>query len=164
MKIVTNTTPIISLIKADKLDLLDALFTEVMMPVAVYRELTASKMFVEEANIIDNAQFIKIAPVKDMSLLHSIQSSFGLDAGESEAIALANEVNADLLIIDERKGRRVARDFGCKITGTMGVLLFAYKNGMLLSSEVMECINKLKAAHIWISNSLVEIVRSIVQV
>lgn len=164
MTIVTNTTPVISLIKADKLCLLSTLFTKVIMPVAVYKELTTSKVFSREAQIIDNASFLLVMPVKNSEMLYSLKSSFGLDAGESEAIALAKEVNADLLIIDERKGRRVANDMGQNITGTMGILLFAYKKGMLSNIEVMECINKLKAAHIWISDSLVKIVRGIIHV
>lgn len=64
--------------------------------------------------------------------------SLVLDPGETEAIALAVEIGADLLLIDERKGRREAKLLGLRTTGLLGVLLEAKKAGLLSSCALLE--------------------------
>lgn len=58
-----------------------------------------------------------------------------LDAGESEAIAMSLEWPADLLIMDESSGRAMARSLNIRITGTLGVLLKAKRDGQIPSLE-----------------------------
>ena len=63
MIVVSDTTPIISLLKISRLDLLEKLFGEVLIPNAVYEELTADTRFIEEAKVVKNAPYIKSVPV-----------------------------------------------------------------------------------------------------
>ena len=109
MIVVADTTPIITLIKLQRLDLLEKLFDTVIVPHAVFEELISNSKYFTEAQIIVECPFLKRLEVSDRQSIKILREVVGLDAGESEAIALAEENHADLLIIDERKGRRVAK-------------------------------------------------------
>ncbi|MBQ8013875.1 MAG: DUF3368 domain-containing protein [Treponema sp.] len=156
MTVISDTTPIISLIKINRLDLLQKLFGEILIPEAVYRELTTNILFKNEADIVKTSDFLKTSPVQNRKALEVLQAASGLDDGESEAIILADEVNSDALIIDERKGRKVAQKLGLKITGTVGVLLQAHAENMITSDEIKEYLEQLKNSNIRLSDSLIQ--------
>ena len=103
MIVVSDTTPLISLLKIGRLDLLEKLFGDIFIPQAVFN-----------------------------------------DQGESEAIVLADELKADLLLMDEAKGRKVSVEMGHKIIGTIGILMAAYEEQELTSDEVKDCIDGLQ--------------------
>ena len=110
MIVIADTTPIITLMKLGRLDLLERLFGIVTVPNAVYEELVENSKYSVEAQIIVKCSFLKRCEVSDRQSIKILREVVGLDAGESEAIiALAEETVAGLLIIDERKGRRVAK-------------------------------------------------------
>ena len=131
MTVISDTTPIISLIKIRRLDLLEKLFGEVLIPDAVFRELITNESFSNEAEEVKKSAFLKISPVQNRQSIAILQAISGLDNGESEAIVLADEKKSDVLIIDERRGRLVAQKLGITITGTVGVLVQANNEGMI---------------------------------
>ena len=100
-KVVSNTTPIISLLKLSSLDILRELYGNVFIPVAVYNEIDAGKhkSYYKDLSKLD---WVIITPVKDNQ---AVKYFLDLDAGEAEAIVLATELNADLIILDEKLGR-----------------------------------------------------------
>ncbi len=127
--IISDTGPLISLAKTGQLFILKELFEQVLIPKAVHDELYLESHHKETDDlnkaIID--KWIKVViPKKAPSklLLNS------LDIGESEAITVAKEMNIPLLI-DEQKGRKVAKKENVKITGSIGILLIAKKKGVL---------------------------------
>ena len=156
MTIISDTTPIISLIKINRLDLLEKLFEEVLIPEAVYRELTTNALFENEAKIVKTSSFLKTSSVQNRKSLQLLQAVSGLDDGESEAIILADELKSDVLIMDERKGRKVAEKLGIKITGTVGVLLQSYSENMISSVEIKTYLDQLKNSNIRLSESLIQ--------
>lgn len=124
MIVVSDTSAITSLLVIGRVDLLQQLFREVLIPPAVATELRQVHVilpgFIRETAILDIAWM--------MQLLDE------LDRGEAEAIALAKQAGADALLIDEKVGRRVARRAGLKTVGLLGVLAEAKRAGLL--SEV----------------------------
>lgn len=154
MIIVSDTTPIISLLKIDKLSLLQDLFGEVRVPNAVYNELTTNSRFESEAKKIRECPFIKIVNVSNLEIVNELLTLSGLDLGESEAIAYAEESKATLLLIDESKGRFVARNRGLSITGTVGIILDAYHSRFITKTDILSYVDTLKNNKRFISESL----------
>ena len=98
------------------------LFEAVYIPEAVYRELTDNEAFSEEVRMVQECEFLYMQKADNGKSVAILQNFTGLDAGESEAIILADEMNSDMLLMDERKGRQVAKKLGIRITGTIGIL------------------------------------------
>lgn len=154
MIVVSDTTPLISLMKIGQLDLVNQLFGEVQIPNAVYEELVSNTRFLDESKQIRECPFIKRVDVADVQSVTLLRRSAGLDLGESEAIVLSDSLNTSLLLMDEAKGRQVAIQMGIQIMGTIGMLLAAYKEGLLSKEEIQQCIEILKTTGRHISEKL----------
>ncbi len=154
MIVVSDTTPIISLMKAGQLELLQKLFGIVYIPETVYRELTDNEAFSEEVRMVQECEFLYVQKVDNGKSVTILQNFTGLDAGESEAIILADEMNSDVLLMDEHKGWQVAKKLGITITGTIGILTQAFDEGMLTKEDVERCIERLQESGIRISEKL----------
>ncbi|NPA16782.1 DUF3368 domain-containing protein [Persephonella sp.] len=126
-KVVSNTTPLLSFIKLNRLDILKELYGEVIIPEAVLNEIERGKdrFYVE----ISGKHWIKVLKIKNRRILERFKNR--LDIGEAEALALAIETKANLLLIDEKIGRKVAKEFNIKFTGTIGILLKAKEQGII---------------------------------
>ena len=146
MIVVSDTTPLISLLKINRLDLLEKLFGKVLIPQAVFNELTVDARFQLEADQIKQKEYIVVRSVNNAESTNILKRATGLDQGESEAIVLTDELKADLLLMDEAKGRSVSAQMGLKIMGTIGILMAAYEEHELSSDEVRECIDGLQRA------------------
>jgi uncharacterized protein len=129
MIIVSNTSPLSSLAKVDKLSLLENIYGQVNIPQAVYDELTDIRAGEKVNNAIINANWIEIQSVTNKQLVKKLE--FNLDQGEAEAIILAVELNANQLLIDERLGRQEAKKLGLSLIGVLGMLLIAKKRGLI---------------------------------
>lgn len=162
MTVISDTTPIISLIKINRIDLLERLFGEVLIPNAVFHELTTNTLYSDEVQIIKASSFMKTISIKNHKSLEILQAISGLDDGESEAIILADELKSDVLIIDERKGRKVAQKMGITITGTIGILIQAHNEKMISADEIKLYLDQLKNSNIRLSDSLIQEVLSII--
>lgn len=159
MIVISDTTPIISLMKVDRLDLLQQLFDVVYIPMAVYRELTENDAYPGEAKRVQECDFLLAEKVENEKAVAILRNLTGLDAGESEAIILADEKHSDVLLMDENKGRQVAKKMGIEITGTIGILMQAFDEKMLTRADVEECIEHLKESGIRISEKLYQVLR-----
>lgn len=128
MIVVSDTSPITNLAAIGQLDLLQKLYQKVVIPSAVYRELTASGGGHPGA-VIQSLDWIEVKDVSNRLLVTALRIE--IDEGEAEAIVLAQEMAADLLLLDERRGRLVAGRLGLRIVGLLGVLIDAKQTGLI---------------------------------
>lgn len=95
---------------------------------------------------IREKQFVIVKAVRSPESAGILKRAAGLDQGESEAIILTDEMKADVLLMDEAKGRAVSLQMGIKIMGTIGILMAAYEEGCLMAEEIRKCIDGLQRA------------------
>lgn len=123
MIVVSDTSAITSLLQIRKVDLLQQLYQTVLIPTAVHAELIKSHP--------DLPSFLQVKTVADLSQVARLESE--LDLGEAEAIVLAKEAQADLLLIDEKLGRLAALREGLRITGLLGLIIDAKQQRLIQS-------------------------------
>lgn len=135
ISIVSDTSSLIILCKLDQLVLLENLFSKVLIPQRVRQELQAKEDGVYK-NIKNHSLFeaIKSQNIEELAILDGI-----LDYGEAEAIVLAREQQL-ILLIDEKKGRKIAKGMGISIIGFLGVLLLNYRNNKLDKNNIEDII------------------------
>ncbi|BAY39477.1 hypothetical protein NIES2111_38530 [Nostoc sp. NIES-2111] len=134
MIIVSDTSPITNLAAIGQLDLLRQLYSSVTIPKAVYDEMVSLDKVVPGTVEVQTLSWIKVQAIVDSQKVREIlESQDNIDLGEAEAIILSLEIKADLLLMDERRGRTVATNYGINITGLLGVLLQAKKQGLVSS-------------------------------
>lgn len=134
MIIVSDTSPVTNLIRVDHLFILQQLFRKLIIPKAVYEELCEIPA---QQKIIGEQNWITIAPVINSELMSRLEHQ--LDKGEAESIALAIQLQADYLLIDEMKGRHIAEEMGLKIVGLLGILVKAkQENVIVLVKPILE--------------------------
>ncbi|MDK3157420.1 DUF3368 domain-containing protein [Kamptonema cortianum] len=133
MIVVSDTSAITNLAAIDHLNLLPLLYRQVLIPEAVYRELVDIDPPVPGSIEVQTATWLEVKLIANREIVERLQSEVRLDPGESEAIALALEIGADLLLIDERRGRVEADRLGIKITGLLGILVEAKRKNLIVA-------------------------------
>jgi predicted nucleic acid-binding protein len=151
MIVVCNTSPIINLAAIGQLALLQQLYARIVIPEAVYHEIAVIGSGQPGANEVQTLEWIETRHLAERALVNVLQ--IDLDAGEAEALALAVEAKADLLLMDERRGRTVAARLGLKYIGLLGVLVAAKQRGLvtLIKPALDELITR---AGFWITKDL----------
>lgn len=126
MLVVADTSALVALAACEGLPLLDELFEEVRVPLAVFRECTVPGKV--EADALEGYLATKVVAV---DLGEFVIASTGLGQGELEAMALYKRLNADRLLIDDGRARKVARLNSIEVIGSIGVLLLARARGLI---------------------------------
>lgn len=134
MVLVSNSSPIIHLAKINKLSLLKDLYGKLFVPQKVYSECTDTRYYQNEVKLINNADWLQVKTILDYKLFSLLNSE--LDAGEAEALILAMELNADLILLDDKEARVKGRILDIRATGTLGVLIKAKQKCLIDSLEV----------------------------
>ena len=152
MVVVSNASPIISLASIGQLDILEQLYGEVVIPTSVYREIAVVGEGQPGANEVATLPWIVREQVSDPDFTASLRQK--LDEGEAEAIALAIQEGADLILLDERRGRQVAATFNLLI---LGILIQAKRQGLV--GRVKPLLDDLTAKFgFWVSPDLYAVV------
>ncbi|MBD1926540.1 DUF3368 domain-containing protein [Trichocoleus sp. FACHB-90] len=133
MIVISDTSAITNLAAIQHLHLLPQLYNQVTIPEAVYRELADIDPPVPGTLEVQAAPWLEVRKIVNRNAVERLQREVRLDPGESEAIALALELSADLLLIDERRGRAEADRLGLKITGLLGILVEAKHQNLIVA-------------------------------
>ena len=135
--VVADTGPVNYLILIGYIDLLPQMFESVVLPAAVQTELS-NRLAPPAVQrwIADPPAWLEIAQTLAVTL------STGIHKGEAAAIALAVAMHADLLLIDDRRGIRAAKELGLRVTGTLGLLDLAAERGLV---DFADSIHKLES-------------------
>lgn len=151
MIIISDTSPINNLAAINQLHLLHQLYGTVLIPEAVFRELTDPNFLVAGATEVQTLDWIQTCVVSDRTLVAALGNE--LDMGEAEAIALAVEIQADQVLIDERRGRLIATRLNLRPIGILGILVEAKSQGLI--TEVKPLLDALvNKAGFWVAESL----------
>jgi len=117
--VIADSGPIFSLAIIDKLEILNLLFDSIKIPLAVWEEITLNKTTEQYQKIHSFFQD------KTQQIVGFNELSFLMDYGESESVILYKELQADFLLIDDKKARKIAENFGLNCIGTIGLLAVA---------------------------------------
>jgi predicted nucleic acid-binding protein len=137
---VTNSTCLIGLERIGRLDLLPKVFSNVFAPAMVAAEVGSE------------TSWLTVQPVQNLAVVATLSTQ--MDEGEAEAIALAMELGDVLLILDDKKARRVAQQIGLKVIGTVGMLLRAKRDGVI--TEIKPLLTALVEADFRISEGIIQ--------
>lgn len=148
-KVISNTTPLINLLKIDRLGLLESLYGEIFVPFSVYNEVEEGKKKTYYTDL-KKYDWIKIIELKNESALKLL---IDLDKGEAETIAIAQELDCDLVLMDEKLGRRHAKNFNLTITGTLGILIKAKQLGLI--TNLTETLTELKSKGTYFNEEII---------
>lgn len=125
-KVIVNSTPIIGLADIGQLDLLRQVYDHIIIPQAVYDEIITPSV---KHQVDENSGWIIIKKIQDDSQKRMYRAK--LHAGEVEVMILAQEQNAELVILDDNAAKKTAKYLGLAVTGTLGVLLRAKREGYI---------------------------------
>ncbi len=149
MILIADSSALVALASCNSLSLLDTLFHQVSIPKEIYDEIAVKgKQF---SNELKSYLTDKIVPVDSYEFIISDDS---LDLGELSAMVLYKKIKADLLLVDDKKGRKIARLNEIKIIGSLGVLLLA-KNENLIP-EIKPLIIQMKQSEIYLAEDIVD--------
>jgi len=154
MILVADSSALISLAICDSLHLLDDLFDELLVPESVFREVT--KRDKPHADVLRH--FLK-GNIHKVDTQGYVYLDAYADTGETEAMLLYKRVSADKLLIDDKRGRKVAKINNIKTVGSLGVLLAAKRAGII--TEVAVLIDRISKSAIYLEPTLVDTVLEI---
>lgn len=153
-RVIVNSTPLIVLANVNKLELLQQLYGRIIIPQAVYDEVTITP-YASIREIISHCPWITIEKISNIQEKKMYQAK--LHAGEVEVMILAQEEPpANLVILDDNAAKKTAKYLGLKVTGTLGVLIKAKKQKLL--TEVKPVLDKMICEGFYISNTLYDLV------
>ena len=152
--VISDSTTLISLINIERFELLFKFSETIIITPSVYSEVSIQK---SAKRILDEyIMLLKVIVVEVKNIKKVKELLIRLDLGESESIVLAEEKNLPL-IIDEKKGKKIALSFGLNTIGLVGILLVYKKREYLSSDEIIEIVEELREVHFRVSNKLLEL-------
>lgn len=128
---VSNSSPLVCLARIGRLNLLASFYKRILIPLEVQHEVTVAGRGLPGAEEVRNANWIEVAQQKSLADPSRAQACRNLGAGERGAILLAKSLQADVVLLDEWKARRIARDASLSIVGCLGILEGGARAGLV---------------------------------
>ena len=154
LNIISDSSPIIALIKKGELSILKNLFKRIIIPEGVYEELTEKPEYQEEQRKqFQNEYKLGWITLKKIEKLQ--YPDLPLGKGETEAINACLEIENVLLLIDEKKGRNMAKSLNIKVLGTLGILSLARKNNIKTVQELEINLERLVQQGFYLSSDII---------
>lgn len=151
-KVVVNTTPLIALSHVGELNILKKLYGKIIIPEAVYKELSVKEESICKKTVDSSLDWIQVDKIKNQLAKDMYKTQ--LHDGEVEVMILAKEIAADVVIIDDANAKKYAKYLELPVTGTLGALIKAKQEGYIGS---LKCIlQQMVKNGIYISQSLIE--------
>lgn len=151
MLVISDTSPICYLVLIEHIDLLPHLYNRVVVPQSVYEELgVAGSSEAVRSWIANRPNWLEVQAI---AILPNIIVVAGLDRRECEAIALAEQLQADVVLLDEKRARRVAVERGLDVVGLLGILGSAADQGLI---DFADAIERLQNTNFWASPTLIQ--------
>ena len=151
-KVVANTTPLIALSHVGELELLKRLYEEIIIPEAVYKELSVKTESVCKKAVDSSLDWIRVEKIENQMAKAMYKTQ--LHEGEAEVMILSKEIGADVVIIDDANAKKHAKYLGLPVTGTLGVLIKAKQKGYV--DELKPILYQMVQNGIYISPKLIE--------
>jgi len=149
--VISDSTTLISLINIERFELLFKFSDTIIVTPSVYSEVTVQKSAKRVLDEYISLSKVVVNEVKNSKKVKELL--IRLDIGESESIVLAEEKNLPL-IIDEKKGKKIALSFGLDAIGLIGILLVYKKRAYLSNDEIVEIVEELREVNFRVSDSL----------
>jgi len=150
--VVSNASPLINLARVGQFRLLAVLYGQIVIPQAVYHEVVVRGHGRDGSREVAEASWIERRSPADELAVRALTTELG--QGEAEAIVLAQELGASLLLLDEIRGRRIARALGLRVRGALGILARARREGHI--PHLKPLLDLLRAKGTWIDQELYE--------
>ena len=152
-KVIVNTTPLIALCHVGQMDLLKKMYDEISIPEAVYKELADKKESICKKQVDASLDWIHVEKIENQMAKSMFKTQ--LHDGEVEVMILAKEKSADIVIIDDANAKKHAKYLKLPVTGTLGVLIKAKRQGYI--NELKPIIQEMIDKNIYISEKLMKL-------
>ncbi len=146
MIVVSDSTLLIHLAKVRYLEILFSLYKDILITKEVYREAVEEGILLEK----DDARIIqdyigKSIHIKSPKLAsNNLAEKYGIHKGEADSIQLAREIGAQLILMNEREGRKAAKNEGINVKGSIGILFEALRAGLINEKEILDILEKFR--------------------
>ncbi|NEQ88085.1 MAG: DUF3368 domain-containing protein [Moorea sp. SIO2I5] len=153
-QVIINSSPLIVLFKSQQADLLPQLFSEILVPAAVWDEITATGQNDLAARQLPNTSWVRRVAIDAVA---PVVAAWDLGKGESQVLSLCIQTPNFAAIVDDRAARRCAQSLGIITLGTGGLLILAKRRGLITS--VSPRIQALRDAGLWLSDTIVHLLK-----
>ena len=151
MIVLSDSGPLIALSKINYLYILNEFFSDIIIPQAVWTEVVEKGEERPGCKEVRDANWILVNEVKNILGIEALKHEIGV--GESETIILAKELNADLVLIDDRIAKEIAISMGLNVTGTLAIIYEAIKRS-IIHKDFREIVKMMKKNNIWINDEI----------
>lgn len=153
MIVLSDSGPLIALSKINYLHILYEFFEEIIIPQAVWIEVVEKGKERPGSKEVQDANWIIVNNVTNILGTEALKHEIGI--GESETIILAKELNADIVLIDDRIAREIAKSMGLNVAGTL-MIIYEAINKKIINEDFREIIKIMRKNNIWISDEILD--------